>query len=173
MSCNTQIAIGAGKICHFIFFSHLSASSLQSSVMSPRDTVHVSKCKRELSVCSLVPALQPKSTCKKSSFLLTLTSILSILNVDHFVTSTTLPLAKENTHRNNVRNKCSRAMGENDILIVSVFSLLLFLLFRGICRIFPSQLVVVQQRAAYYLWGNDTTDRALRYHVGSGTVKDL
>lgn len=117
MSCNTQIAIGAGKICHFIFSSHLSASSLQSSVMSPRDTVHVSKCKRELPDCSLVSTFQPKSTCKKGSFLLTLTSILSILNVDHFVTSTTLPLAKENTHRNNVRNKCSRAMGENDILL--------------------------------------------------------
>lgn len=63
------------------------------------------------------PHSNPKVTCKKGSFLLTLTSILSIVNVDHFVTSTTLPLAKENTHRNNVRNKCSRAMGENDILL--------------------------------------------------------
>ncbi|KAI6037757.1 hypothetical protein EDC04DRAFT_2100227 [Pisolithus marmoratus] len=59
------------------------------------------------------------------------------------------------------------------MIFFSVLSLLLFLLFRGFCRIFPSQLFVVQQRAAYYLWGNDTTDRELRYHVGSGAVKDL
>ncbi|KAI6155743.1 hypothetical protein BKA82DRAFT_119950 [Pisolithus tinctorius] len=59
------------------------------------------------------------------------------------------------------------------MILFSVLSLLAFLLFRGVCCIFPSQLFIVQQRAAYYLWGNDTADLALRYHVGSGTVKDV
>ncbi|KIK99154.1 hypothetical protein PAXRUDRAFT_823051 [Paxillus rubicundulus Ve08.2h10] len=36
---------------------------------------------------------------------------------------------------------------------VSVLSILAFLLFRGTCRILPSRLVELQQRASYYLWG--------------------
>ncbi|KAH0833100.1 hypothetical protein J3R83DRAFT_12093, partial [Lanmaoa asiatica] len=59
------------------------------------------------------------------------------------------------------------------LIFFSVLSLLAFLLFRGVCRIFPSQLFVLQQRASYYLWGHDADDRLLRHWVAPPAVKDL
>lgn len=56
---------------------------------------------------------------------------------------------------------------------VSVLSLLAFLLFRGVSRICPSQLFVLQRRASYYLWGHDADEHLLRHWVAPPAVKDL
>ncbi|KIJ14248.1 hypothetical protein PAXINDRAFT_79551 [Paxillus involutus ATCC 200175] len=59
------------------------------------------------------------------------------------------------------------------LIFFSVLSLLAFLLFRGTCRILPSQLVELQQRVSYYLWGKEVDDYVLRHWVAPPAVKDL
>ncbi|KAI9567352.1 hypothetical protein HD554DRAFT_991076 [Boletus coccyginus] len=59
------------------------------------------------------------------------------------------------------------------LIFFSALSLLAFLLFRGVCRIFPSQLFVLQQRTSYYLWGHDADERLLRHWVAAPGVKDM
>lgn len=159
MTCNTQIAIGAGRFV--IFFSvHLRLCSQVSCR-------HVTRCmcpvKRELPDCSLLQTPNPhrptQSTCKKRnpSLLSNLTST-SILSIPMLTTSSRL---RHYLWRRKILIETTFAINALEpwekMIFFSVLSLLLFLLFRGICRIFPSQLVVVQQRAAYYLWG--TTPR--------------
>ncbi|KAF9223509.1 hypothetical protein BS17DRAFT_145176 [Gyrodon lividus] len=58
-------------------------------------------------------------------------------------------------------------------LAVIIFTFFTLLVASGLYQYLPQHLFIMQQRATYYLWGQDGDDRLLRHLVDSSTLKEL
>ncbi|KAF8960646.1 hypothetical protein BDZ97DRAFT_1832923 [Flammula alnicola] len=52
------------------------------------------------------------------------------------------------------------------ILLLTMFALLLFLVFTGVLKYLPQHLVFLRRRATYYLWGQEGDERLLWQWLG-------
>jgi hypothetical protein len=58
-------------------------------------------------------------------------------------------------------------------LAVIIFTFATLLVASGLYQYLPQHLFIMQQRATYYLWGQDGDDRLLRHLVDSSTLNEL
>ncbi|KIK99155.1 hypothetical protein PAXRUDRAFT_132660, partial [Paxillus rubicundulus Ve08.2h10] len=59
------------------------------------------------------------------------------------------------------------------ILCMIIFTFFTLLVASGLYQYLPQHLFIMQQRATYYLWGQDSDDRLLRHLVDSSTLNEL